>query len=144
MTENPSNGSAGPDKIAPHSSEAEEAVLGSILINPDSMLEVASFLQAADFFILRNGWIWEAVCAVLERGEAIDNLTVIQELRNRNQLDSIGGSPYITSLINNTPTHIHAVTYARIVEPAATRRPLLPAPRGNAQGALEENAGTRA
>src|SRR5258708_7404887 len=139
MTENPSNGSSGPDKIAPHSSEAEEAVLGSILINPDSMLEVASFLQAADFFILRNGWIWEAVCAVHERGEAIDNLTVIQELRNRNQLDSIGGSAYITSLINNTPTHIHAETYARIVERAAMRRRLLAAAGDIAQIALEEN-----
>src|SRR5260221_1597202 len=140
MTDNPSNGSSGPDKIAPHSSEAEEAVLGWILLNPDSMVEVASFLQAADFFILRNGWIWEAVCAVHERGEAIDNLTVIQELRNRNQLDSIGGSAYITSLINNTPTHIHAETYARIVERAAMRRRLLAAAGDIAQVALEDNA----
>jgi replicative DNA helicase len=140
MTDNPSNGSSSPDKIAPHSSEAEEAVLGSILINPDSMLEVASFLQASDFFILRNGWIWESVCAVHERGEAIDNLTVIQELRNRNQLDSIGGSAYITALINNTPTHIHAETYARIVERASMRRRLLAAAGDIAQVALEENA----
>src|SRR5258708_36147118 len=139
MTENPSNGSAGPDKIAPHSSEAEEAVLGSILINPDSMLEVASFLQAADFFILRNGWIWEAVCAVHERGEAIDNLTVIQELRNRNQLDSIGGFAHITPPIKKTPPPTPPPTPPRNFDRAPPRRPLLCAPPGICPAALPEN-----
>jgi replicative DNA helicase len=129
-----------PEKIAPHSIEAEEAVLGSILINPDALFEVAAFLQGSDFFIVRNGWVWEAVLAVHERGEAIDSLTVIDALRKRGQLDSIGGSAYITFLINNTPTHIHAETYGRIVERAAIRRRLLAAASNIAQTALEENA----
>jgi replicative DNA helicase len=129
-----------PEKIAPHSVEGEEAVLGSILINPAALFEVAAFLQASDFFIVRNGWVWEAINAVHERGEAIDSLTVIQELRSRGQLDSVGGSAYITYLINNTPTHIHAETYGRIVERAAIRRRLLAAASDIAQTALEENA----
>ncbi len=138
MTDNTSSSS--PDRVAPNSTEAEEAVLGSILINPEAMLEVASFLQPSDFFIVRNQWVYEAICAVQERGEAIDNLTVIQELQSRNQLESIGGSAYITRLINNTPTHIHAETYGRIVERAAIRRRLLSAAGEIAQVALEENA----
>src|SRR5260221_12087445 len=138
MTDNTSSSS--PDRVAPNSTEAEEAVLGSILINPEAMLEVASFLQPSDFFIVRNQWVYEAICAVQERGEAIDNLTGIQELQSRNQLESIGGSAYITRLINNTPTHIHAETYGRIVERAAIRRRLLSAAGEIAQVALEENA----
>src|SRR5215467_7289191 len=136
MTDNTPSG----DRVAPNSSEAEEAVLGSILINPEAILEVAAFLQPTDFFIVRNAWVYEALLAVQERGEAIDNLTVVQELQNRNQLESIGGSAYITRLINNTPTHIHAETYGRIVERAAIRRKLLSAAGEIAQLALEENA----
>src|SRR5574343_127942 len=99
-----------PDQLAPHSVEAEEAVLGSILINPDVLLDVSGFLAPADFFIVRNGWVYESVLAVYARGEAIDNLTVVQELRNREQLETVGGSAYVAYLINNTPTHSHAET----------------------------------
>jgi replicative DNA helicase len=129
-----------PEKLAPNSPEAEEAVLGSILINPDALFDVAAFLQSTDFFIVRNAWIWEAILTIHERGEAIDNLTLIQELRSRNQLDQVGGAAYITSLINNTPTHIHAETYGRIVSNAAIRRRLMAAAADIAQTALEENA----
>jgi replicative DNA helicase len=78
--------------------------------------------------------------AIQDRREAIDNLTVIEELRNREQLDSIGGASYITFLINNTPTHIHAETYARIVERAAIRRRLLNAAQRIGQVAMEESS----
>lgn len=131
-----------PDQLAPHSVEAEEAVLGSILINPDVLLDVAGFLAPVDFFIVRNQWVYEAILAVYERGEAIDNLTIVQELRNQERLESIGGSAYIAYLINNTPTHIHAETYGRIVERAALRRRLLTAASNIAQAALEMDADT--
>jgi replicative DNA helicase len=140
MTDSSAGAVSRPDTIAPHSAEAEEAVLGSILINPDAIFEVAAFLQASDFFIVRNAWIYEAINAVHDRGEAIDNLTVVQELRNRGQLESVGGSAYIAYLMNNTPTHIHAETYGHIVERAAIRRRLLAAASEIAQTALEENA----
>lgn len=129
-----------PEKLAPNSPEAEEAVLGSILINPDALFDVAAFLQSTDFFIVRNAWIWDALLTINERGDAIDNLTLIQELRVRNQLDQVGGAAYITKLINNTPTHIHAETYGRIVSNAAIRRRLMAAAAAIAQTAMEENA----
>lgn len=128
------------EQLAPNSPEGEEAVLGSILINPDALHEVAPFLQAGDFFIVKNGWVFEAIQAIQERGEEIDNLTVIDELRSRGQLDQIGGSAYITYLINNTPTHIHAETYGHIVERASLRRRLLSAASDIAQTALEEDS----
>src|SRR5580765_4730432 len=102
-----------PGRVAPSSPEAEEAVLGSILINPETLLEVAAFLQAGDFFIVRNGWIFDAMLSLHERGESIDELTLNRELRARDQLDTIGGAAYLTSLSNNTPTFAHAETYAR-------------------------------
>lgn len=133
------------DKVAPNSREAEEALLGGILINSEFMSSVASFLQSKDFFFVANGMIWDAMMALYDRGDAIDNLTVIEELANRNQLGIVGnglikGSAYITRLLNNTPTHIHTETYARLVERAAIRRRGLSACGDIAQMFLDENA----
>ncbi len=126
--------------MAPHSVEAEEAVLGSILINPESLYEVASFLQADDFFIVRNSWVWEAILDLHERDEEIDNLTVVEELRQQGRLDEIGGPAYITYLINHTPASIYAEAYGHIVERAALRRRMLGAASEIAQLAHEESA----
>lgn len=131
--------STSPERLAPSSPEAEEAVLGSCLINPDEIFIIEDFLMVEDFYIVRNGWVWDAMLTVFHRGHAVDNLTVIEELRNRDQLDSIGGVSYITFLINNTPTHIHAETYGRIVERASIRRKLLNAAQRIGQVAMEES-----
>lgn len=109
-------------EIAPHSQQAEEAVLGSVLINPDAFLEVSGFLISEDFFILRNGWIWEAMERLYDRGDRIEFLTVVEELKNQRRLDDIGGSAYVTYLASNTATSVHAEAYGRIVERAAVRR----------------------
>ena len=79
-----------PDRMAPHSIEAEEAVLGSILINPEALYEVAAFLQPDDFFIVKNSWVWEAMLRIQERNEKIDYLTVVEELRQQGRLQEIG------------------------------------------------------
>ena len=129
-----------PDRMAPHSVEAEEAVLGSVLLNSDSLFEVASFLQPDDFFIVRNSWVWEAILRLHERNEQIDYVTVVEELRQQGRLDDIGGAAYITYLINHTPASIYAEAYGRIVERAAIRRRLLSAASEIAQLAHEESA----
>ncbi len=126
-------------RIAPHSVEAEEAVLGSILINPEALYDVTPFLKAEDFFIVRHAWIWEAIQRLHARREAVDYLTVIEELRAAEQLDEAGGPAYLTYLINNTPTSIHAEAYARVVERASTRRHLLDAAGEIARLAHEED-----
>lgn len=127
-------------QLAPHSAEAEEAVLGAVLLNPDVMLELSSFLDTDSFFILRNAWVWEAMERIIERNEVIDNLTVIDELRNQERLEEIGGGAYITYLINNTPTSLHAEVYGRIVERAALRRQILAAATEIAQYATTADA----
>ncbi|NDJ86219.1 MAG: replicative DNA helicase [Chloroflexi bacterium] len=125
--------------VAPHSVEAEEALLGAILINPDAMVDVIGFLRGEDFFILRHQWLWMAMVRLHERGEAIDNLTTAQELRDLNRLEDIGGTAYIAYLINNTPTSLHAEVYGRIIERAAIRRRILEAAGDIAQIANTED-----
>lgn len=128
-----------PEQMVPHSVEAEEAVLGSILISPDAFYEVAPFLQAEDFFIVRNAWVWEAITRLHERGEQIDYLTVVEELRQQNRLEEIGGAAYLTYLINHTPSSIYTETYGRIVERAALRRRMLNAASTIARLAQQED-----
>lgn len=124
---------------APFSQEAEEAVLGAILINPDAYLNVASFLKADDFFILRHRHLWDALTRISQRNEKPDFVTVQDELRAMGQLNEIGGPAFILNLINNTPTSIHAEVYARLVERASTRRKLLAAADQIKGFALDEN-----
>lgn len=114
-------------RTTPHSVEAEEAVLGSILINPEVLLDVNSILNSEDFFIIRHRWIWDAILRLHRRREAIDYLTVVRELEAHQQIEETGGPAYITYLISNIPTSIHAETYARTVLRSATRRRLLEA-----------------
>ncbi|MDX2136697.1 MAG: replicative DNA helicase [Chloroflexota bacterium] len=109
----------------PYSQEAEEAVLGAVLVNPDAFLAVASFLKDEDFYILRNQYIWEAMARIGERNDPIDYLTVQDELRAMERLNDIGGPAYITQLINSVPTSVHAEIYGRLVERAAIRRRML-------------------
>ncbi len=113
------------EHLAPHSVEAEEAVLGGILLDPSTLEETLQHIDANGFFILRNAWVFEAILVLRESGMEIDNLTVVDTLRKQNRLDEIGGSAYITYLINSTVTALHTVTYARIVKQDADLRRLL-------------------
>lgn len=127
-----------PDKLQPHNVEAEEAVLGSLLIDPDAILQVSTFLQPADFYLDRNSWIYEAICALHERRQPPDLVTLSDELERRKQLDEIGGPAYLTSLINATPTSIHAEYYGHIVERTAVLRRLIEAAGKIAQLAYQD------
>ena len=127
------------DRMPPHSIEAEEAVLGSILIDPEAIFRVSPFLKADDFYIVKNQWVWEACLALHERREPIDFVTLTKELEAREQLNEIGGPAYVSHLINVVPTAIHAEGYGRIVERTALRRRLLNAASEIAQLAYEES-----
>lgn len=115
------------ERLPPQSIEAEEAILGAILIDPDAIIRVATILKPEDFYREKNRWIYETALALHERREPIDFLTVCEELDGREQLDQVGGPAFITSLINAVPTAVHAEHYAHIVERTATRRRLLEA-----------------
>ncbi len=126
------------ERLPPHNYEAEEAVLGSLLIDPDAIFEVASFLRPDAFYRVQNRWIYEAILALSERREPIDFLTLTDELRRREKLEEIGGEAYVIGLVNTVPTSINARTYGRIVEAAATRRKLISAASTIANLAYDE------
>jgi replicative DNA helicase len=113
--------------LEPHNREAEEALLGAVMINPAVFYEVASFLTPEDFYIHRNGWIWEAFQRLVERQQPIDALTVSEELERRGRLEESGGAAYLAALTANVPTSMHAEAYGRIVEEHSVRRRLLSA-----------------
>jgi len=132
--------SIGP-QVVPHSREAEEAVIGAVLINPEAYYDVAQFLQSDDFYIHRHRWIWETFNRLHEQRRPIDFLTVSEELDQQGHLAETGGPAYLTALINNVPTSLHAEAYGRLVEETAVRRRMLDAANKIAKLAYKEEAG---
>lgn len=124
------------ERMAPHYIEAEEAVLGSILINPQALRRMPG-LRPEHFYIVRNGWIFAAMQALSQRDEPVDFLTVRAELERGGRLQEAGGPAYLTSLLNAVPTALHAEAYAGIVLEAARRRGWLEDASALAQAAYE-------
>jgi replicative DNA helicase len=136
----PDNGQNPGPQVVPHSREAEEAVLGSILINPETYYDVAQFLQSEDYYIHRHQWVWQALVRLNDRRVPIDILTVTEELEQLGKLAEVGGAAYLTALINNVPSSLHAEAYGRIVEESAIRRRMLEAANQIARLAYQEEA----
>jgi replicative DNA helicase len=113
------------DRLPPQSLEAEQAVLGAILIDRDAVIEVAEFLRPDDFYRQANGTIFASILELFERREQIDVVTVAETLERSSDLDAIGGRAYLSELSSQTPTAVHAVQYARIVERKAVLRNLI-------------------
>lgn len=115
------------ERVPPNNVEAEEALLGSLLIDPDAIFEVASFLKPEAFYREQNRWIYQAILDLSERREPVDLITLTDELRRREQLAELGGEATIISLINTVPTSINARSYGQIIEAAALRRRMIAA-----------------
>lgn len=126
------------DRLPPHSLEAEEATLGSLLIDPDAIFDVSSFLRPEAFYKTQNRWIYEAILALSERREPVDFITLLEELRRREKLEEVGGEAYVIDLLNAVPTSINAQSYGRMVEAAATRRKMINAASTIANLAFDE------
>jgi hypothetical protein len=106
----------------PFSKESEQAILGDVLIDPLCFSSLRSVLSAGDFFINQHGWIWQAFSNLVDRQEAIDPLTVCNELHRLGQLEEIGGESFITALLNATPTSLNSESHARQVKADSIRR----------------------
>jgi len=113
------------ERLPPHSIEAEEAVLGSLLIDPDALFEVSNFLRADAFYRAQNRWIYESMLGLSENRVPLDVVTLIEELRRRERLEEIGGESTVISLLNAVPTSINVEAYGKMVEAASIRRKLL-------------------
>jgi len=113
------------DKLAPQSVEAEQSVLGSILIDADAILKVADFLKPVDFYRAQHADVYEAMLALHGQREPIDLVTLADELARRERLDGVGGPAYLTTLMDSVPTAVHVEHYGRIVERKAILRNLI-------------------
>ncbi|MCK5922810.1 MAG: replicative DNA helicase, partial [Methylococcales bacterium] len=126
------------DRLPPHSLEAEEATLGSLLIDPDALYEVANFLKPEAFYREQNRWIFEAILSLHDRREPLDFITLTEELRKQDRLEELGGEAYLIDLLNVVPTAVNAASYAHIVESHHIRRNLLSAAGSIANLAYDE------
>src|SRR3954464_5359813 len=113
------------DRLPPQSLEAEQSVLGAILIDRDVVVEVAEFLRPDDFYRQANGPIARAILDLFERREPVDIVTVAEALERTGDLEAVGGRSYLSTLSNQTPTAVHAVPYARILARKAVLRNLI-------------------
>jgi replicative DNA helicase len=115
------------DRLPPQNLEAEQSVLGSLLIDRDAIIQVAPILKHDDFYQPSHGTIYQAITELYARQEPTDVVTLTDELVRRDQLEIVGGVSYLTSLVSVVPTAVHVEYYARIVERTATLRRLIDA-----------------
>lgn len=115
------------EHLPPHNIEAEQSLLGSLLIDRDAIIKVASYVRSEDFYQSSNGTIYQAILDLYNRREPTDFVTLTDELTRRERLDVVGGISYISSLLTTVPTAVHVEYYGRIVERTATLRRLIDA-----------------
>ncbi len=115
------------ERLPPNDSDAEKAVLGSLLIDGDAIFKVATFLKPEDFFVAENQWVYEACFNIYQRNEAINQITVAHELARKGKLEAVGGAAYLSYLVSIVPTSLHVEYYAQIVSRLALMRRLISA-----------------
>lgn len=112
-------------RIAPHSQDAEESVLGAMLLDKDAIIAVAEFLDPSDFYDERLKEIYEAILALYEERVPVDVLTVTEKLKKRKSLKTTGGATFLSELVNKVPTAAHVEHYGKIVKDLSTKRSLM-------------------
>lgn len=113
------------DKVPPHNLEAEQAVLGSLLLNWESFAEVVTKLKAENFYSLQNQLIYDALIKLYNQSITGDSLSLINELTKQNNLEKAGGAAYIASLTSSVPSSANVEYYAQIVLDRFERRELI-------------------
>ena len=115
------------EKLLPHNIEAEESLIGSILIDGECISRIAHVLQPGDFYRERHQFCYDAALALFQRSQAIDQTTLAGELGRTERLDAVGGMAYLSHLVAITPTSVHSEDYAEIVSRTSTMRKLIAA-----------------
>lgn len=114
-------------KTPPMSIEAEQAVLGGLMLDSNAIETVLDICGEEDFYRRDHREIFAAILKCDERGDPFDTISLAETLKNSNQLDDVGGFPYLSSLISNTPSASNIKTYARVVKDKSVERQLLQA-----------------
>jgi replicative DNA helicase len=117
------------ERLPPHDIDAEEAVIGSLLIDGTAIYKIAAFLQKEDFYHEQSQWLYGACLSLYQHDEAINQITVAQELARQKKLEACGGAAYLSHLISNCPTSLDIEHYAKIVYRLSIMRRLITAAR---------------
>ncbi|MEI6581878.1 MAG: replicative DNA helicase [bacterium] len=112
-------------KVPPQNPQAEASLIGSLLLDKDAIIKVADIVHTEDFYVEKNGLIFDAIIRLFEKREPIDMVTLSEELEKQGVLKEVGGSSYITDMVNNVPSAAHVAQYGQIVAQKATLRRLI-------------------
>ncbi|MEI7539535.1 MAG: replicative DNA helicase [Candidatus Saccharibacteria bacterium] len=112
-------------KIPPQNIDAEKSLLGAVLIDEETLSDISEHVTAKDFYEKRHAIIYEGMMSLYEKHKPVDLLTLTEELKRRKNLDTVGGSAYLTELTNYVPTSAHAEAYSELVAQKAVRRRLI-------------------
>ncbi len=116
-----------PDKLPPQNIEAEKSLLGCLMIDPQAILKVVDFLIPRDFYKNSHQRIYQTIIELFEKREPVDVLSISSRLKEKKQMEGIGGASYLTSLVNTVPTASHLSNYAKIVQQKRVLRDLIEA-----------------
>ena len=112
------------DKVPPHNDDAEVATLGALLLDSEALATVIRYLRPEDFYKSAHRRVYQAILNLFDRNEAIDLITLTEELKNTSLLDGCGGPAYISRLTSAVPTSANVRYYAQIVQDCSVRRSL--------------------
>jgi replicative DNA helicase len=115
------------ERVPPHNLEAEESLLGAMLLSPDAIAEAQEIVEGADFYREANRRIYEAIRELYISGEPADAITLVEILKKKSWLEDVGGKAYVHTLLNIVPTASNASHYAKIIADNATLRRLISA-----------------
>ncbi|MEW5818886.1 MAG: replicative DNA helicase [Cyanobacteriota bacterium] len=130
---------SGPDKLPPQSIEAEQAILGAVLVNPDCIPTVLEYVKPENFYKQSHKYIYQAVLDLFDQNEPVDLVTVSEYLRDIDQLDSVGGRVYINDLALSVITTANVEYHARKVSEKSILRDLIRIGTSIVSQAYEEN-----
>jgi len=114
-------------KVPPHNIEAEQSVLGSLMLDKDAIIKIADVVKVGDFYKDDHNLIYEKMLELYEEREPIDVLSISNKLEEVNKLEQAGGSTYLASLVNTVPSVANVIHYAKVVQKKATLRRLIKA-----------------
>jgi replicative DNA helicase len=129
-------------KIPPQNLDAEMSLLGAVLIDEETLADISEHVKAPDFYDKRHGLIYDAMMRLYEKHKPVDLLTLTEELKKKNHIETIGGSAYLTELTNYVPTAAHAEAYAELVGQKAIRRRLIKASGEISEMGFDEETST--
>ncbi len=112
-------------RVPPHNLEAEQSVLGSLMLEKDAIIKIADLLKVGDFYKDIHNIIYETMLELYEQRDPLDVLSISNKLDEKKQLEKVGGSAYIASLVGSVPSASHIVHYAKVVQKKALLRRLI-------------------